>query len=160
MVREEVQIEAPYVQALPAVERRLGLAAEQEGRCLLILDAPFGSNRILTRTVEVRTSRLGEGNFTARFEMEWDAGPATLEGFPTPAFDGIATVRAGEDYNQSDLLLEGTCAPPGGPLGSLFNELAGRHITHAALHALLDGVKRELEIEHRAIEHAKQHNEA
>lgn len=155
-VREEVRIEAPYVQALAALERRLGLGEDrEEGRCVLVLVAPLAADRALARTVEARTRKLEEANYSARFVLTWEAGTAGPAGIPTPSFDGTVTLRAGEDYNQSDLVLEGTYTPPGGAIGELFDALAHRRIAHATLGALLEGMARELETEHRAIESAK-----
>jgi hypothetical protein len=154
-VREEVLIEAPYVQASGAFERRLGLQdGAQRGQCTLTLVAPVRAGREVARTVRARTRRVSEANYTAQFGIAWDAG-STVEGIPTPGFDGTVTLRSGEDYNSCDIVLEGTYAPPGGVVGALFDEVAGRRIASATLGALLDGVGRELEAEHRDIEAGK-----
>ena len=154
-VREEVLIEAPYVQAAGAFERRLGLEGGAErGECSLTLVAPVGGGREIARTVRARTRRYPEANYTARYGIGWDGG-STAEGIPTPGFDGTVTLRAGEDYNRCEIVLEGTYAPPGGAVGTLFDEFAGRRIASSTLGALLDGVGRELEAEHRDIEAGK-----
>jgi hypothetical protein len=155
-VREQVTLEAPYVQAVPAFERRLGLVGgTADGRCSLQLIAPVGAGREVARTVEARTERLPEANYTARYGIRWDAG-TTRHGIPTPGFDGSLTLRAGEDYRSCEIVLEGSYEPPLGAAGVLFDELAGRRIASATMGALLEGVARELEHEHRDIEAGKQ----
>lgn len=154
-VREAVTIEAPYVQAVGAFERRLGLdAGSREGRAPMTLVAPIAPGREIARTVRARTERLPEANFTARYRIAWDAG-TTAQGIPTPGFDGTLTLRAGEDYSSCEIVLEGTYQPPGGAAGALFDEFAGRRIASATLGALIDGVGRELEADHRDIEAGK-----
>jgi hypothetical protein len=154
-VHEEVRIEAPYVQARGALERRLGLRdGAREGECSLTLVAPVGTGREVARTVRARTTKLDEANYRGRYGIAWDAG-TTREGIPTPSFEGTLTVRAGEDYDVSDIVLDGTYTPPGGAIGALFDEIAGRRIASATLGALLDGVARDLEDQHRDIEAQK-----
>lgn len=156
MVRERVYIEAPYTQALPALERRLGLApGEGRGECVLTLTLPVTEGRELARTVTAATERLAaSANYTARFALRWDAGLSS-RGIPTPGFTGTLSVSAGEDYDETALELDGGYEPPGGLAGRAFDELIGRPIAHATLTALLGGVGDELRAEHARIEAGK-----
>jgi hypothetical protein len=156
-VKELVSIEAPFVQAVGALERRLGVGDRAEdGRCPLDLIAPLGPDRDVIRAVEARIERLPPAaNYTACYHIAWDAG-RTRRGIPTPGFEGMLTLRAGEDYDVCDFVLEGRYVAPGGAVGALFDEIAGRRIAHATLGALLDGVGRELQRESHEIESAKE----
>ena len=155
-VREHVFIEAPYSQAVAAFEWRLGLTPGQsEGRCVLTLVAPVVEGHEIARDVTAETKRLpGEANFTARYALSWDAG-RTARGIPTPGFAGSITLRAGEDYDECELELDGRYEPPGGIAGKIFDDVVGRQLAHATLGALLDGVRRELRAEHERVEAQK-----
>jgi hypothetical protein len=157
LIKETVSVEAPFVQAVSALERRLGLVGNtEESHCALDLIAPFGRDRDMMRTVEARIERLlPTANYTSRYHVSWDGG-RTRRGIPTPGFKGMLTLRAGEDFDLCDFTLEGRYVPPAGAVGTLFDELAGRRIAHATLGALLDGVGRELQRQHEKIESAKQ----
>jgi hypothetical protein len=158
-IRERVYIESPYVQAVDAFERRLGLkAGEAQGTCVLALVAPLAEGRELARDVSATTKRLADAaNYTSRYGITWVAG-TTSRGIPTPAFDGILTLRAGEDYNESELELQGRYEPPGGAVGKLFDDVVGRRIAHATLGSLLDGARADLRASHEQMEAAKRTN--
>jgi hypothetical protein len=140
VARERVYIEAPYVQAVAAFERRLGLEPGQaEGECVLALVAPLAAGREVARDVTATTQRLsGAGNFISTYRVAWPTG-RTPGGIPTPGFEGTITLRAGEDYNECELELDGRYEPPGGVAGKLFDDLVGRRIAHATLGSLLEG---------------------
>jgi hypothetical protein len=156
VVRERVYIEAPYVQAVAAFERRLGLEPGQsEGECLLALVAPLAAGREVARDVTATTQRLpGTGNFISTYRVAWPTG-RTSRGIPTPGFEGTITLRAGEDYDECELELNGRYEPPGGIAGKLFDDVVGRRIAHATLGSLLDGVRQELRAAHERIEAGK-----
>ncbi|MBV8367904.1 MAG: hypothetical protein JO036_03055 [Candidatus Eremiobacteraeota bacterium] len=155
-VRERIYIEAPYVQAFGAFERRLGLAhGAAGGHCALTLVAPMGEGRAIVRDVTATTKRIpGTANFTSRYGITWDAGQ-TQRGLPTPGFDGTLTLRAGEDYGECVLELSGRYEPPAGIAGKFFDDVVGRRIAHATLGALLEGVGAELRAAHEQTEAAK-----
>lgn len=159
VARERVYIEAPYVQAVGAFERRLGLAHDgTEGEAVLVLVAPLAEGREVARDVTATTKRLpGTANFTSRYRIAWPAG-RTSRGIPTPGFEGTVTLRAGEDYDESELELDGRYEPPGGAVGKLFDDVVGRRIAHATLGSLLDGVRHELHAAHERMEAAKHGN--
>ncbi len=159
VVRERVYIEAPYVQAVGAFERRLGLeVGRADGRCVLALVALVAEGRELARDVTAATKRLdGAANFTSRYGIAWPAG-RTARGFPTPGFEGTITLRAGEDYDECALELDGRYEPPGGAAGKLFDDVVGRRIAHATLGSLLDGVRADLRTAHEHMETAKHAN--
>jgi len=156
IIHERVHIEAPYIQAVGAFERRLGLDTNQtSGQCDLALVVPFAEGHEIARDVTAMTTRLpGTANFTSTYGISWAAG-TTTRGIPTPGFEGTITLRAGEDYSQSVLGLEGRYEPPGGAAGKLFDDVVGRRIAHATLGALLDGVRQELRAAHVRTEAAK-----
>ncbi len=155
-VRERVYLEAPYVQAVGALERRLGLEpGAGEGRCVLALVVPVAPGREIARDVTAVTQRIaGTENFTSRYSIAWTAGQ-TSRGIPTPGFEGTITLRAGEDYAECELELGGRYEPPGGVAGKLFDDVVGRRIAHATFVSLLDGVRRELRSEYEKTEAAK-----
>jgi hypothetical protein len=155
-VHELVYIEAPYVQAVAAFECRLGLAPGQsEGRCVLALVAPVAGGREIARDVTAATNRVpGTANFTSQYRIAWDAG-RTARGIPTPGFEGTITLRAGEDYDECELALDGRYEPPGGVAGKIFDDVVGRRVAHATLGSLLDGVRRELRAAHERVEAQK-----
>ena len=154
-VHEEVTFEAPYFQAAEALEQRLGLErGRPEGRSVLTLIAPLAEGRDLVRDVTATTKMLGGANFASRYELSWPAG-TTRRGIPTPGFDGILTLRAGEDFDESQLVLDGGYTAPGGVVGRIFDDVVGRRVAHATLGALLDGVRRALRAEHERIEAQK-----
>jgi hypothetical protein len=155
-VHERVSIEAPYVQAVGAFERRLGIASGQDsGVCVLALVAPLAEGHAVERDVTAHTKRLpGSANYSSKYAIVWAAG-RTAHGLPTPGFDGTLTIQAGEDYDACDLDLDGRYDPPGGAVGKLFDEMAGGRIAHATLGSLLDGVRDELHAEHERTEAGK-----
>ncbi|MBV9438850.1 MAG: hypothetical protein JOZ24_02540 [Candidatus Eremiobacteraeota bacterium] len=155
-VAERVFIEAPWVQASGALERRFGLSAhEAQGRCRFTLIAPLAEGTTVAREVDAEVRRLPiEGNYTSRYAIAWEPGK-TARGVPTPGFDGTVTLRAGQDYDESELTLEGGYIPPGGAAGRIFDEMIGRRIAHATLGALLEGVRAELREDHRRTEAGK-----
>jgi hypothetical protein len=156
VARERVYIEAPYVQAVGAFERRLGLEpGKGDGRCVLALVAPLAEGREIARDVTAATKRVsGTANFTSQYHIAWSAG-RTSRGIPTPGFEGTITLRAGEDYDECELELDGRYEPPGGVVGKLFDDVVGRRIAHATLGSLLDGVRRELRAAHERTEAEK-----
>jgi hypothetical protein len=154
-VHEHVYIEAPYVQAVGAFERRLGLEpGRDEGRTVLTLVAPLAEGRDLARDVTAETKRIGSANFSSQYRIAWPAG-RTSRGIPTPGFEGTITLRAGEDYSETELKLDGTYEPPAGVAGKIFDEVVGRRIAHATLGSLLEGVRRELREAHERAEASK-----
>jgi hypothetical protein len=157
VVQERLYIEAPYTQAASAFERRLGFApGADRGECLLALAFPAGEGRDIARVVTARSERLPHPvNYTSRYRIGWDAG-LTASGIPTPAFMGMLTLRAGEDYGETELKLEGGYDPPGGGVGRVFDELIGRRIAHATLSALLSGVGADLHEAYERVEAGKQ----
>jgi len=159
IVRERVYIEAPYVQAVDAFERRLGLKpGEADGQCTLALVAPLAEGREIGRDVTATTKRIPDtANYTSRYSIAWTAG-TTARGIPTPAFEGKLTLRAGEDYDESELELEGRYEPPGGAVGKLFDDVVGRRIAHATLGSLLDGAREDLRTAHERTEAGKRAN--
>ena len=156
-VHERIFIEAPYVQAAGAFARRLGLApGELEGRCVLALVVPLAEGREIARDVTAVSKRAAAAeSFTSRFTIAWPAG-RTARGIPTPGFEGTLTIRAGEDYDESELELDGWYEPPGGVAGQIFDGVVGRRIASASIGSLLDGVRRELRAAHERIEAGKQ----
>jgi hypothetical protein len=155
-VQERLFIEAPYTQAVGAFERRLGLSSgEDRGTCSLTLAFPAGEGREIARVVTATTERLpNAANYRSQYRIAWDAGQ-TARGIPTPAFAGTLTLGAGEDYNETELRLEGQYDPPGGIAGRAFDGLVGGRIAHATMNALLSGVGDELREAHERIEAGK-----
>jgi hypothetical protein len=156
VVKERLFVEAPYTQARGAFERRLGLSpAGGPGTCVLTLPFPVGEDHDIARVVSATTERLpGSANYTSHYGIAWDAGPTT-RGIPTPGFRGTLTLSAGEDYDETEIKLDGAYDAPGGVAGRAFDELLGRRIAHATLSALLNGVGDELRKAHELMEAAK-----
>lgn len=159
VVKERIYVAAPYTQAREVFERRLGLAAgETQGTCSLLLAVPAGQGHDVTRSVSATTRRQPDsGNYSSRYLIAWDAG-RTAGGLPTPGFSGTLSLHAGEDYGETALQLDGRYDPPGGAAGRAFDELVGRRIAHATMHALLDGVGTALRESHERIEATKSGN--
>jgi hypothetical protein len=156
-VQEHVFIDAPYVAVVDAFGRRLGLsAAATQGECSLLLVVPFADGRQLARDVTAKTKLLpGSANYTTHYGVSWPAGHTT-KGIPTPGFTGSITLRAGEDYSETELELDGDYQAPGGLLGATFDDVVGRRIAHATIVALLDGMRRDLRATYAASEAHKQ----
>ena len=156
VVKERLFVEAPYTQARGAFERRLGLSpAGGRGTCVLTLPFPVGEDHDIARVVSATTERLpGSANYTSHYSIAWGAGRIT-GGIPTPGFTGILTLSAGEDYDETQIKLDGGYDAPGGVAGRAFDELLGRRIAHATLSALLNGVGDELRKAHELVEAAK-----
>ncbi len=156
VVKERLFVEAPYTQARGAFERRLGLSpAGGRGTCVLTLPFPVGEDHDIARVVSATTQRLpGSANYTSHYSIAWDAG-RTTRGIPTPGFTGTLTLSAGEDYDETEIKLDGGYDAPGGVAGRAFDELLGRRIAHATLSALLNGVGDELRKAHELVEAAK-----
>ncbi len=156
IARERLYIEAPYTQTRGAFERRLGFPPEADrGECVLTLVFPVGQGHEVVRVVTATTQRLpNSANYTSHYVIAWDAG-RTARGIPTPAFTGTLTLSAGEDYDETELRLDGQYDPPGGAAGHAFDELVGRRIAHATLGALLGGVGEDLRAAHELIEAGK-----
>jgi hypothetical protein len=154
--QERLFIEAPYTQARGAFERRLGIPAQGDrGTCVLTLAFPVAEGHEIARTVTATTQRLRDtANYTAHYVIAWDAG-RTAGGIPTPAFTGTLTLRAGEDYSETELQLDGRYDAPGGAAGQAFDELVGRRIAHTTLSTLLIGIGVELHDAHEFIEAGK-----
>ncbi len=155
-MHEHVFIDAPYVAVVDAFGRRLGLsAAATHGECSLLLVAPFADGRQLARDVTAKTKLLpGSANYTTHYGVTWPAGHTT-KGIPTPGFAGMITLRAGEDYSETELELDGDYQAPGGLLGEAFDDVVGRRIAHATIVALLDGMRRDLRASYEAGESHK-----
>jgi hypothetical protein len=156
LVKERLFVEAPYTQARGAFERRLGLSpASGRGTCVLTLPFPVGEDHDIARVVSATTERLpGGANYTSHYSIAWDAG-RTTRGIPTPGFTGTLTLSAGEDYDETEIKLDGGYDAPGGFAGRAFDELLGRRIAHATLSALLNGVGDDLRKAHELMEAAK-----
>ena len=156
VVNERLYVEAPYTQTCGAFERRLGFSPRGDrGTCVLTLPFPIGENHEIARVVTATTERLANpANFTSHYRIGWDSG-RTARGLPTPGFTGTLTLSSGEDYDETELKLEGRYDPPGGVVGQAFDELLGRRIAHATLSALLAGVGDELRGAYELIEAAK-----
>jgi hypothetical protein len=118
------------------------------------LIAPVSADRDVARDVTASTKMLGAANFTSQYEIGWPAGTAG-HGIPTPGFEGTLVLRAGQDYCECEIVLDGGYQAPGGLAGRLFDDVVGRRIAHATLGALLDGVRRELHGDHEQIEAEK-----
>ncbi|HEY0381402.1 MAG TPA: hypothetical protein VGC72_04325 [Candidatus Elarobacter sp.] len=156
VVKERLFVEAPFTQACGAFERRLGIPPRgHRGTCILTLPFPIGENHEIARMVTATTERLANpANFTSHYRIGWDSG-RTARGLPTPGFTGTLTLSSGENYDETELKLEGGYDPPGGVVGQAFDELLGRRIAHATVAALLTGVGDELREAHEHIEAAK-----
>ena len=156
VVQERLFIEAPYTLARGAFERRLGIPAQADhGTCDLTLGFPIAEGREIARIVTATTRRLpSTANYTAHYLIAWPAG-STARGIPTPAFAGTLVLSAGEDYNETELKLDGGYDPPGGAAGRAFDELVGRRVAHATLSALLGGLGDDLRDARAQIEAAK-----
>jgi hypothetical protein len=102
--------------------------------------------------VTVTSERVSNAaNYTSRYAISWPAG-TTPHGIPTPGFEGVVAVGAGEDYGETTIQLDGRYDPPGGAVGRAFDAVVGRRIAHATLGALLSGVGEELRAAHERIE--------
>jgi len=152
-IQERVYIEAPYSQAAEAFERRLGVGPRaSRGTCVLTLALPVPDGHEIARVVNATTERLAHAaNYTSRYAISWPAG-TTPHGIPTPGFEGVVALSAGEDYAETTLQLDGQYDPPAGALGRAFDAVLGRRIAHATLGALLSGVGEELRAAHERIE--------
>ena len=156
VVKERLFVEAPYTIAQGAFERRLGLSpGAGRGTCVLTLPFPVGEDRAIARVVTAATERLpGTANYTSHYRIAWAAGQ-TARGIPTPGFAGTLTLSAGEDYDETELTLDGGYEAPGGIVGRAFDEILGHRIAHATLSALLDGIGTELREALETVEAAK-----
>jgi hypothetical protein len=156
VVQERLFVEAPYTQARGAFERRLGIPAQGDtGTCVLTLAFPVAEGHAIARVVNASTRRLSNtANYTSHYLIAWEAG-RTARGIPTPAFTGTLTLSAGEDYNETELKLDGRYHAPGGAVGQAFDGLVGRRIAHTTLSALLTGVAVELREAHEYVEAGK-----
>ena len=156
VAQERLYIEAPYTHTRGAFERRLGIpAGGDHGTCIITLAFPVGDGHEIARVVTAKTQRLpNSANYTSHYAIAWDAG-RTERGLPTPAFTGTLTLSAGEDYDETELKLDGRYDPPGGAVGHAFDELLGRRIAHSTLAALLGGIGEELRAAHELIEAGK-----
>jgi hypothetical protein len=156
LVKERLFVKAPYAQARGAFERRLGLSPEgNRGSCVLTLPFPVAEDREIVRVVTATTERIpGTANYTSHYRLVWEAGQ-TARGIPTPGFAGTLTLSSGEDYDETELKLDGGYDAPGGVAGRAFDELLGRRIAHATLSALLSGVGGEIRESHETVEAAK-----
>jgi hypothetical protein len=151
-IQERVYIEAPYSQAADAFERRLGLGSGgSRAKCVLTLAFPILEGREVARVVTATAERLSNANYTSRYAISWPAG-ATPRGIPTPGFEGVIALSAGEDYGETTIQLDGQYDPPGGSVGRAFDVVVGRRIAHATIGALLSGVGEELRAVHERIE--------
>jgi len=155
-IQERVYIEAPYSQAADAFERRLGLGrGASRGKCVLTLALPVPEGPEIARVVTATSERIANAaNYTSRYAISWPAG-TTPHGIPTPGFEGIVALSAGEDYSETTIQLDGRYDPPGGVAGRAFDGVVGRRIAHATLGALLSGVGEELRAAHERIEAEK-----
>ena len=155
-VQERVSIEAPYTQARGAFERRLGFPpGGDRGTSVLTLPFPVSEGREIARVVTATAELLpNSANYTSRYGITWVSG-RTAQGIPTPGFSGTLTLSAGEDYDETELRLDGRYDAPGGAVGRAFDELVGRRIAHATLGALLTSVGELLRESHERIESAK-----
>jgi hypothetical protein len=152
-IQERVYIDAPYSQAADAFERRLGLGpGTSRGTCVLTLAFPIPEGREIARVVTATAERLSNAaNYASRYAIGWPAG-ATPHGIPTPGFEGVVALSAGEDYGETTIQLDGHYEPPGGVAGRAFDGVLGQRIAHATLGALLNGVGEELRAAHERTE--------
>jgi hypothetical protein len=155
-VHERVFIDAPFVQAVGAFERRLGFAkGSDDGRCTLTLVAPISDKRELARDVAATATRVAApSNFTATYRIGWPPG-AAARGIPTPGFEGTITLRSGETYEECELRLDGAYDPPEGLVGVMFDTIIGQRLAHATLGALLEGMRADLRADHERTEAQK-----
>jgi hypothetical protein len=155
-VHERLYVETPYAQSAGAFARRLGISpGSDRGECSLTLALPVTREREIARTVKAHAVRAGaDANYTTRYRISWEAGLSS-SGIPTPAFSGVLTIAAGQDYDETVLQLDGRYEPPAGTLGEAFDEFVGKRVAHATMSALLGGVGAELTRAHEQIETAK-----
>ncbi len=156
VVHERVFIEAPFVQAAGAFERRLGIAhGTAEGRCTLALVAPIPDDHGVVREVSAEVTLVAPAaNYAVSYRIGWPAG-TTEHGLPTPGFEGTIRLSAGETYDECEVRLDGEYDPPAGLVGALFDGIVGRRLAHATLGSLLEGVRAELRSDHERVEAEK-----
>ena len=86
-----------------------------------------------------------------RYGVHWQPE----ESGPYPAFEGILTIGADDDYQSFDLDLTGEYEPPLGLLGKTFDLVVGHRIADETIQTLLATIKDDIEANFGAEEAAK-----
>ena len=134
VVKERIYVAAPYTQARASSSAGSASRPPQSGTWLL-LAFPAGEGRDITRSV---TARGGARKPRLQLALPHRLGRGTTAGGAAdPRLQRHAELSAGEDYGETALELDGRYDPPGGAAGRAFDELVGRRVAHATMHALL-----------------------
>jgi hypothetical protein len=83
-------------------------------------------------SVNRRPDEAETGKANDALEIDWSAGTAFF-----PDFKGVLRLRIAS-VDETRLSLEGSYRPPFGPLGTLFDTLAGRRIAWSTMRDLVD----------------------
>jgi hypothetical protein len=110
--------------------------AEGGGNGAVLHAGPLGHR--VTVCFGLRTDVTESGRSHDEILLRWSAGSAWLPDF-------VGTLRIRIENASTRLVLDGSYAPPGGPLGRLFDAIAGRRIARATAEDVLRRVARALE---------------
>jgi len=108
------------------------------GAGTIALRMTLGDLRV-ERDVEITLTAKPAYPGYALFDVAW----APKDGGPYPTFHGTLSV-ADEGPGWSRLEIDGTYAPPFGPIGAVFDAAVGRRIAQATLRELLAELRRTL----------------
>jgi hypothetical protein len=143
-IHDRAQVDCPLEQAADLLTvlfaRRGALAGEG---AVMTIQVPIVDVAV-ARGIEVNFSPHPEHSHYRKLNVAW----APSGGGPYPTFEGIVSFeRAGQ--SQTSIVLDGTYEPPGGVVGKAFDAVVGHRIAAAAVRALLEALKRELEAAYR-----------
>ena len=141
-------VRCPYHLAQGYLARIIGSRVGKPGT--LTLTAAFPGLELVKEVVVTYDA----GSDPMHFDQPWRLNWKPKSG-PYPEFDGELTVRADENYESSQLELEGSYRPPGGVAGAAFDAAIGRRIAAATAYALLERVGAELEAAYQHDEQSK-----
>jgi hypothetical protein len=110
--------------------------AERGGDGAVLHAGPLG-HRVTVR-FGLRTDVTEPGRPHDEILLHWSAGTAWLP-------DLVGTLRMRIENANTRLLLDGSYVPPGGPLGGLFDAIAGRRVARATADDVLRRLARALE---------------
>lgn len=141
-IKETLRVACPYLRAREFLHQTLQEAAEGALPQLLTLTAHIpGTGIEMEKGVRVTYAHVGDPmHFDEPWTMSWTPEP----GGTYPAFSGMLTVRADENYTTAVLEVEGSYEPPLGAAGQLFDKALGQRIASATLQNLLAKIAAEM----------------
>ncbi|HET6895816.1 MAG TPA: hypothetical protein VFH72_10590 [Candidatus Baltobacteraceae bacterium] len=152
-IKESLHLACPYVRAREYLRESLENPAQSGMPQTLRLTGSLpGTNIELEKGVRVT---YAHGSDPMHFDQPWTVRWTPESGGLYPAFSGMLTVRADEDYTASILELEGEYAPPMGTTGRLFDKALGRRIAGETMQTLLHRIGNEMMTRYRTEDAAK-----